>query len=803
MIEPMERAKQKIGELSDRFSAFLVALGGKIDGFSPLPAGQAAALRRRAAYCTAFVILGFLFSGTSSFFDSQPYAVALLMCATHSNTVFVWMGAVAGTLVGGHLVLAKIVILTLLFFVRYCLSGGSFWEKETEAFGEGLSPRLILSAIAALLLGIVECIAYEPTGKRILATLFNLILTPLFCAAFRAAFDKTYPKTLHEAGIYCLLYVLISSLSGNSLLGFSFALIASFLLLLYTGLQAGMLRGAIMGLICGIGCGDYGVILAISGLSVGAFAPFGVGTAVFAGLALAVGIGFYSSGLTTSMIGFTGDAIFAGLIYLPLSKAGFLNKIKLFSFVPSAEESIWPLDPASEKKREELRLQKLSLLSKAFDEISLLLLKLSEELRNPADGSIQALCDEVFDKCCYRCALSSFCWQKDYEQASQTLLELASAIREKGVLRYEDLPEFLKKRCRHAERLMRELNKGYADRLESAITKDKTELFALDYAAIARLLRENEENLQGGKQDGRYLPDTVLQANAVRVFRYLGIFCSSVAAFGTRQKEVVASGVEVGSVTVSAKQIAKALREETKLDFLEPTFKFEGDFVTMTLTTGQKYRVVSASACQQRKGESVSGDRVKTFSGLDGMTYALICDGMGSGREAATVAEISTVFLEKMLSAGNSRKLSLQLLSNLLCARAAECSCTIDLLEIDLLTGEAVFSKCGSAPSYVFRRGKIFKVDSESLPIGVVKELSCEDTHLNLESGDLLVLTSDGVGNGLEQAAWLPELVVNREKRSPLGESPAELADLICQRAVAENHGSDDMSVIVVRLEKI
>lgn len=103
-----------------------------------------------------------------------------------------------------------------------------------------------------------------------------------------------------------------------------------------------------------------------------------------------------------------------------------------------------------------------------------------------------------------------------------------------------------------------------------------------------------------------------------------------------------------------------------------------------------------------------------------------------------------------MLSSGNRKSIVLKMLNNFIRNKNLECFATVDLLEIDLLSGEAGFVKSGAAASYVIRGGKLFKIASDSLPIGITREITAEDIRFTLLPGDLVVMISDGVSQSFE-----------------------------------------------------
>ena len=191
----LTRVREKLQQIGDRTSRFIGAIGGKIDGLSPLPPEQTAAIRRRAAYCTAFTVLGFLFEATRSMFGSRPYGIALLLCAGHANTVFVWLGEMAGVFVSGGMIIPRLVILTLILFTRYALSGGTILDCDCATFGEPLKLRLILCAIFGFLSGLCRLIAEGLGATTLLGLAAGALLAPAFCAAFRFAFDRSAHAT--------------------------------------------------------------------------------------------------------------------------------------------------------------------------------------------------------------------------------------------------------------------------------------------------------------------------------------------------------------------------------------------------------------------------------------------------------------------------------------------------------------------------------------------------------------------------------------------------------------------------------
>ena len=228
-----------------------------------------------------------------------------------------------------------------------------------------------------------------------------------------------------------------------------------------------------------------------------------------------------------------------------------------------------------------------------------------------------------------------------------------------------------------------------------------------------------------------------------------------------------------------------------------PVFELDGRVGTVTLRAKRKFAVVGAQKNLSADG-GVSGDSVNLFANKKDFFYALISDGMGAGREAAATSSLCSVFLEKMLRAGNRAGTSVRVLNNLICSRtqssASECSSTVDLLELDLITGECVFIKSGAAPSFLVREGSVRRLDCGSAPIGILNNVEAQSTSLYLQEGDVAVMVSDGIlandPSGERMTSYL----------AGIGQkTPEEIVSDICNGA-AQGKACDDRSVVAIRI---
>ena len=188
-----------------------------------------------------------------------------------------------------------------------------------------------------------------------------------------------------------------------------------------------------------------------------------------------------------------------------------------------------------------------------------------------------------------------------------------------------------------------------------------------------------------------------------------------------------------------------------------------------------------------KKGATVSGDRGVCFSVGQGDFYVLLCDGMGTGEEAAESSAQTLRFLQKLLKNGLKPQAALTLLNGSEILNGGRYT-TVDLLHMDLTNGSAMLYKWGAAPSYLRNVDEIKKLGETSLPpgLGVSEMPSTHSVCLNRQ--ELLVLVSDGADAENVQTIL----------SSYRGNSPRELAALLAGTAQ-----DDDLTAVAVTLKAV
>lgn len=203
-----------------------------------------------------------------------------------------------------------------------------------------------------------------------------------------------------------------------------------------------------------------------------------------------------------------------------------------------------------------------------------------------------------------------------------------------------------------------------------------------------------------------------------------------------------------------------------------------------------------------KDGSEVSGDCSLQIKLADGKYLLAISDGMGSGEKARELSKITLRLIKQMLAAGFNKEESLNMINTRLnLVSSSEVYSTLDVSILDLYIGKAEIIKNAACNTYIKNKKSIRKIESKSLPVGVVEQIELQSDTVNLNDGDIVVMCSDGVLETRDDTKneWIEEFLKNVSTNNV-----QKLADLILAEAIDNSFGvaHDDMTVIVSKIVK-
>ena len=752
-------------------------------------------LLRRAVRTAGAFFLGLLLSGARGPLDTYPFAIALT-ASLSSGTGFAALGIVfrfifAGAeMTGAAFTYSAAAVLTAAARWVFCLLFiGRREISKTGRLTDDVTTRVLSSCIASVGGALVTLFTVGFDAYVVIGGIFSACAAGAMTFLFVSLFDRRYFfPSAYEAGGLLLAAGIAIALSVFSFHSLSPALVFGFCVTLWCGYCGGWARGCAAGAVLSLACGGGGIAeLALFGLFGGLFFPVNSVAASAAALIALVSCSAISGG-TEKVLSLLPEALIGTSLVTVMSLLKILPR-----YVPIEESSADMLcRDITDKKREEERIMKLKLLSDALASLSQVIKNISDRMRRPSEASLTEMCRQVWKEKCAGCPIDCPC-KNISSVGSDTRLEgLVSKLMTAGKIPTSRLSELAGGKCPKSGEIIEEINRRASAMIEYAMKFDKTSIFAFDYGTMSQLMSDAVSQSGAG-----YPVDRVLSDKLAKALLRAGISAENVVVCGDRKKYIVATGTSLLSASLGAEDIRGLCEEVCGVKLLPPEYTVQGGCAAMTLEGAKRIDVSYAGKQSAKDGERVCGDSVSVTESADGCFYCFICDGMGSGETAALTSRVCRVFLEKMLTCGNDKTTTLEMLNMFLKNRGAECFATIDLLEIDMHTGTASFIKSGAAPSYIVRGGNLFRIASGTLPVGILSDISAEVTEFELMEGDIIVMVSDGVcGDPELDGVRLCECLTNDPVRDL-----AASAEKIMLGAKAENRRSDDMTIELLRIE--
>ena len=666
----------------------------------------------------------------------------------------------------------------------------AFWER---IFGESILLRMSAAALCALVLALHRIISGGFRYYDWFAAIFVIFMASAATVIFALSLDKRNEnKWLVGISEAALLFSLVYAARTVTFLSFPLSPMAALFFTLYVCANRSAVQGILAAGVAGLAYEPLQAPALLLAALVAIFlkqtkkqSPSATLLPVVAMLAWSAYVGGF-------------------LILLPLVPATLLaavafvvvQKTAVLSVTDEQKEIKDEPMPQTNQELEGIRYrdsnERFRGISDAFSSLSEVFYNLSDRFRRPGTLDLRLLCDRSFDAFCNDCPNKNICWGLEYTATLGALNDLIAQLHTRGRVSNEHVGEPLLGRCTRIEGILERINTDCARLTGDMLRNNRTEIVAMDYESAADIINDALE-----ADSAEYLVDAELGKKIAEYLKDADVRAESVTVFGNRMKKILIRGAEVEDAKVTFETMRSDLGEMCGSELAFPTFEVEGSVSTMTLTAKRKIAVISAQSNVSADG-GVSGDSVNLFCNKKDYFYALISDGMGSGKEAALTSGLCSVFLEKMLRAGNRAATSLRMLNNMIASRAhdstKECSSTVDLLELDLMTGEGVFLKSGAAPSFLVRGKVVRRLQAGTVPIGILNTLDVQKTEFPLRAGDTVVMVSDGILQGDDEGAWLMSYL-----KGAATETPEEIVYQICRKS-AEGETRDDCSVVALRI---
>lgn len=724
-------------------------------------------------------------------------------------------------------------ITSLLFFALVLVIRPKLQENVNE--GKKIGGHLFF---AVFLVQIVPVFFESFMVYDVLISIMLAITTYIFYKIFVSSilmikeFGQKRAFTIEEVmGTSLLLSIAISALGDFSILGFSVQNILSILIVLVLGWKNGILVGATGGITIGVVLGIISgseplmiAVYAVSGMIAGLLNKFGRIGVVVGFIIGNVVIAYAANGNTVPLIMFQ-EVLIASLGLLAVPKNMEIHIEDLFGTTKLLPESTGR--NIEENKDTVYKLNSISDaifdMAESYEEAAATILS-DKELKEQEKSNTQIFLEELRQN--MEGLENNMLYEDMYYPSEELLQEIFDTLLKKEIITEKDFIDILANHNNYivgfentneqakqdVYKLVKAINYSYRVSKLNFIWKKKMDESKKNVSsqlkgvseAISKVAIEIEHKEEDTFADKKAEIKKILEQKEIKIKD----ICIKQAKSGRYSVEVYTDTCENMDGTKCdikkiGKILTKVLEQEMIIQEQECGLRLGQEGCKFTYLSDDKYGVQIGVAKSTKAGSPVSGDSSLHIKLSDGKYLLAISDGMGSGPEAMKSSKIAIKMLERLLSAGFEKEVSLKLINSTLAANTKEdMYATLDIQILDLFNGNMEFIKNSACPTYVKRNKEVQLLKSVALPTGILDNVDLVVYDYDLQDGDILVMCSDGIIDSnkeyLNKQMWLKYLLEDIET-----DDAQKIADIIIGEAIDNDFGvqKDDMTVIVAKVK--
>lgn len=731
---------------------------------------------------------GFCLAQSSIFENYSPFGMAFAAALPKNYTLGAAVGAAAGYLVlkAGDMPLRYMAALVVITVVSYAVKSGKRRRMQglllsLTVFAAAFFTGLAVSYARGLTVGDTVMFAAEGVMAGGSAYIFHSAAEVLSRGKFAAA---SRSEKLFTAAAACLIFM---GLSGVAFFGVAPARILAVIIILFAakfrketgGAAVGASLGAVTAFIPG--CAHLAAAYPAGGLIAGAFS--GAGKFVSAGAFAAV------SAMVSAALAGASDSLPA---LIETAAATIIFVLIPERKTESLRKKLSPVKNEAPTGAKKALIMRLDVASAAMNEVSACVEKVTEKLGDSVNPDITAVYTEVQLAVCRQCGMRSFCWDKSFDDTVNVFNDMVYFLRDEGEIKRENLPPHFIKRCIRLALLTETLSVEY-EKYVAGMTARRSinrvrSIVSDQFCAVADMLESLAAEFEQAHSFDAEAAVRVEGALALSGIEPREISCV-LDPFGRMNIEAYCKKT---SGKISAPLLTQDVSAACGREMLTPGVTQLGEEELLTFSERAEFTVRMGAAQYPACEDEPCGDAYEYFTDGRGRQIMIISDGMGTGARAAVDGAMAAGLIAKLIRAGFGFDSALKTVNSALLVKSAEESfATLDIVCLDLFSGEADFLKAGAPATFVRRSGKAAATEKASLPAGILRETQFARSRAQLGAGDIILMVSDGVISG--SFDWiLSEMELWR------GADATELAEHIAREAARRRieTRADDITVL-------
>ena len=447
-------------------------------------------------------------------------------------------------------------------------------------------------------------------------------------------------------------------------------------------------------------------------------------------------------------------------------------------------------------------------LADSLGHLSNIFLKLTDYRMTFTKEENEDMFRRVTEKVCENCENREACLGERRLNTYHMMYEILCAVEEYGAELNVEIKRRLQKQCILAPRFLRETLETFEGAKQKLVWSNKLvqnrEGYANQLENFAKTIRYTTRELDAGIFEDEHLEKKIknhLRKSGVKMLS--SVFYITPNGKYEIHLTIKASKGHVIPVKELAAEVGGIVGRVMMPEQGERPIVGD-EYCTVSCVEGARFHTLQGIARIGKDCEQISGDTFLMTDLPGGKKGVALSDGMGAGEEAFRESTMVVELLEELLDAGFPVKTAVQLMNTALVIGREEVRfSTIDVSLFDLYSGECEFVKAGAATTYIKREKEVEKIHSVTMPIGVIQDIEIDTVTKKLESGNFVIMVTDGVIDALptgQQDSMMSRFISEIEIQNP-----KEVAHHILEKVLecSSELPVDDMTILVIGIWKI
>lgn len=760
-----------------------------------LPADHAKILAEN----TVCFILGIFISKGIAFDAYAPFGSAFLAAVPYNNMLFSFLGVIFGYILPNKINIGIRYISTAVAIcaIRWTLNDLTK-VKNSKLFAP------ILSFVTIITTGFAINIYNISDFNEVILYLSEALLSggaAYFFSETTNIFSKRNRTIYHTSfvSICITAFIVILSLLTVNLGYISIGKVLAILVIMfcakYLGIVGGSIVGTIAGVLLGLAFKEPTYIMgayAFGGLIAGFVSCFGKIACCLAFLAsnMIISTQTYDPIIIISSIY---EVFVASLIFLFLRDDIGAKFASFFSTQLNSCEQ--------EQSFKNAITIYLDSASRALINISNTINSVAENLTKINTNKSRDIYSAAVDKVCNNCGLRSFCFDSKTADTLSSFSKINEILCKNGKITANDLPSNFAQRCIRSAELTSSINLLYAEMFKREVAESRVsqvrDFVSEQFCDVGLLL---SDIIAGIKNYGTFDPKLAQKITAK--LKNLGFAPFYVCC---RYDECGRLSIEIEVVDTLDKSNLEKINLSKKLSRIcqkrldSPTVTSTFNACKIQFVEKPAFNVHIGIAQHICKNGVLCGDNYTYFNDGSGHMVVILSDGMGTGGRAAIEGAMACRIMEDLIKAGITLPIAVKITNSVLLIKSEdEFLSTLDVLCVNLFTGNIKLLKAG-APLTLIKKGEnVIRHMPNSLPIGILKDINISEHTDALAANDKVLMVSDGAISKSDE--WLNDALKNWDNQDP-----QQIADSIVKKILKNTSDKfdDDITVIAISLSEL